>query len=1440
MADIVYTVNQDSPESILGFEQYSEQDKALVSSFQVNSVFDPSKNYSELHILSLSDELLESTYDYTGFKQLGNAQSAGQEGASVVTIDPIEDSKLFGYVNGGVKLLYHFLDDLYTQDRSVVDFYIQDISPDRKEVSLATKTITSEDLVTLTNTIKENLQSQSYFTGFRLNFKSNDLFIATNIDTLDSPTGKVVVVKLYEPLPTTYAIKSILNIVDIVSDSVAYEVDSEYIIPPTVAPTLRSPNFNIEITDNSVIPTSYLNYDELLSYPINNSNSQIFSAINELGAEISVDYSQFSNFVHFSSAQERLLNFKYKIDLINTYSASLSSISAATTGLQGISGSKYYYQDLLTGVVSNFDHYERFLYYESGSNSWPKSNNTTPYINKQSSSPEAITWYTGQITNAIQYDQTNYSSLVYSIPTFLRDDANNENYLTFVYMVGQHFDNLWLYSKAVTDKYDADNRVDHGISKDLVGEALRNFGVKLYTSNKSVEDLFTTFIGQAYQSGSEKINHYITGSLTGSNTPIQPTSYDNYQKEVQKRIYHNLPLLLKSKGTERGLRALINCLGIQGDLLDIKYYGGRNTTERPFFGDYQPYTSSLNKIRLDNTGSIVTGSTLSSNTSIIKRDGKYTDDLHVLEVGFSHVDNIDTYIRANITASFDIDDYIGDPQGQYEHTYSDLNAIARTTLSGSLGTSGSYDLRDYVRLIKFYDNTIFKMVKDFIPARTLADTGIIIKPNLLNRSKTRAIIASGSRPEYTGSIDTSFTQGGNAGIFKGIENGVEVEYNTAYDDKISTPTGPVEVSTFHGQQQPRFNGEFQGSGLTVTNGNLTSNNTYLLDTNASHYYDITFVTSSGEVCLLNPISNIQYITSATTQYYLSNFFTQAGQCLFELTSPTTQPITFPIAFGDITPPLQQYDTVTIHATNPNYTGIGTCEDVVTFTYGVCNLSKKVTAPNTVIKYQPGGSAEDTYNIESWFDYGPADNATLQYTASWNDGTQYTVGIVRGAGVGQSQQYTFTQAADLNITITVKDPRLGEQCNLSTSVLINLTGLSALPTGSLHGNEFNYTKDQATPSIDQSIDTPPTDPEASGGLTGAGNVVINPEIPYECIRSNSYIGPRGTPYQYIDTAGGTFTKYRTLGVPGYFAPLNDPGHTVGIGPRTRYTAYKLTCNNANERTTANWRGNWHIQVVDGFDTVSPYNIDDAHTQWLGLDTSLSSIGSFLKAGEKQYTQPVLGTTEDGPYYPFYDTPLPSIDNPTPLNTSQAPFALTFPTQEDSVCLCYTPTFGPQECNVVEYKTYLLDRAYIVRAFDVDSPNIFVQTTVYGKAGRLAKIQDGETLPLEGASQYTVPGTLGVQSLTAKFIDLWLLAGWDYSQGHPTLLDYGQQDIYHEPPDTTSYPTPNTPGTSVGPWIKVPVRYFYNPDSSTAFPNFPSEKAAIQYVIGQDWENPPGFI
>lgn len=1012
MADIIYTVNQDIPENIVGFEQYSQQDKDLVNSFQVNSVFDTTTNYIELHILSLSDELLESDYDYTRHTQLGNAQSAGQTGASVLTVDPILDAKSYGYENGGVKLLYHFLNDLYTRGKDTREFFIQSISSDRLEIALDTLTLAPEELDSYTSEIKNKVAGLSYFTGYRLNFKNNDLVISTNIDIIELEGRRVVVAKLYEPLPTIYDIKSTLNIVEEVSDSAAYEVDSEITLQQDTIPTLRSANFNIDIADESVVPTQYFNYTELLSYPVSNANNQIFSAVNEKSIDINVDYSTFSDFVHFSSAQERLLNFKYKLDLVNNYYNNLNAISGSTTGLQGVSGSIKYYEGLITGIVGNFDHYERFLYYESGSTSWPKSNTTKPYTNQESTTSEAATWYADQIAEAIYFDQTNYSSLVYSIPAYLRDDVNNENYLTFVYMVGQHFDNLWLYSKAVTDKYDADNRPNFGISKDLVAEALKNFGVKLYTSNKSVEDLFTTFIGQAYQSGSELINNYITGSLTGSNTPIQPTAYSDYQKEVQKRIYHNLPLLLKAKGTERGVRALINCFGISSDILNIRLYGGSNQQILPLFGDQQYLTSSLDKIRIDHTGSLVAGSTLSGLTSIIKRDQKYTDDLHNIEVGFSPTDNINKYIVNNSTGSFSLDDYLGDARNLTSDKYSGLYEQATSIL----GTLDKYDLQDYVRLIKFFDNTVFKMIKDFIPARAVATTGIIIKPNLLNVSKAKSVIASATQPEYSGSINTAFISGSDGGVYKLSTE----EFSTAWSGSIQTPFG-LALRLDHTQEEPKFNGELSGSLVPVSNGELNVDNTLKIQTptpleKVVHFY----LNAPTDTCSLKSTLTPFYITEDSyleypieldlvSAYYTGITYTTKPTSLQTLINTNSGLVNFPGGTND------NYITYEVTASKPALSG---CISSASYIVQYRDLEVDPTISHPTVQIS------SIYDVASWFIVG-RNTATKFYEGTPSLSTLIT----------SPESYKIINSIGSTITITAQDDALLVPLTKSTSAIV---------------------------------------------------------------------------------------------------------------------------------------------------------------------------------------------------------------------------------------------------------------------------------------------------------------------------------------------------------------------------------------------------------------------
>lgn len=824
MASIEYRISQINPSDIVQGKTISQEDLGIANPFQINTRFKPLDDTVELHIYGLDGELLDSNQDFRQASFLQNSELAKGGQASEITLNPSLDAQRLGYSNGDVVTLYNFVDDLFSDDKTSVEFFIEEISPDRTEVRLLTVQLTDEQIQARVNQIKADLESTSYFSDFRLNFRQNQLIIGIGIDTQQYNQGASVIVKLYEPLPAQYRVKTKLSIQEVVSDTVAYTIETQVTEDEIQLPRLKGPNFNIELDDTPANPSQYFNYEELFSYPLNNTYREVTSLLQEKGMELSIDYSDFENFIHFSSIEERIRNFQYKLNLIETYQTNIDLINNANNTEGGITGSRAQYKSLINNILENFDHYDRYLYYESSSFAWPKTNSIRPYTNATGATTGS--YITRQLISASLFDNKNPHLLVNSIPSYLREDLNNDRYLLLVNMLAQHFDNLWIYSKAVTDKYDGDNRLNRGIPRELVEDALKNFGIKLYSSNRATEDIFKYFTGELYNTGSEDIETFVTYS----NNPI---SEELYKDEVYKRLYHNLPLLLKAKGTERGLRALFNSFGIPTIYssgshpgLQIKLAGGVNTLNISdnYFGPATLYTSSLDKIRLDNTGSIVTGSTLSINTSIVQRDNKFTDDLHTVEVGYSPSYYVNDFISSSLSGqNFNIDQLIGDPREFNSHKYSNLMISASQVLQNN----ERYDLKDFTRLLKFYDNVIFKMIKDFVPARDSISQGIIIKPHLLERSKIKQVEASTQQGEFlsnlevTGSIETGFTEGQDGGVYK-VGN---TSATTSYVEIVQTPDGPAPYD-YHNYEMAKIDGELSGSTKTITNGELNGQNPY--------------------------------------------------------------------------------------------------------------------------------------------------------------------------------------------------------------------------------------------------------------------------------------------------------------------------------------------------------------------------------------------------------------------------------------------------------------------------------------------------------------------------------------------------------------------------------------------------------------------------------------
>jgi hypothetical protein len=399
-----------------------------------------------------------------------------------------------------------------------------------------------------------------------------------------------LLINLYESLPPRFRLKDVLWVVTQTADPLAFNIQfqPEVIVPIITNPTLKSPNFDLPIKNRTNNSTNYINYEQLLNTSLVSSYDQILSYLEDKSVSVGIDYTDFSNFVHFSSAESRVKNFFYKVQLIEQYSASLEIVNAANTA---ITSSTVILQEKISNVIKNFDGFEYYLYYTSGSNAYPKKDTPPPYTLYPTEDNISQTWYSSSIKSAFIYDATNKDYLINTIPSYLSDDPQNEPYKVFIDMIGQYYDNIWIYYKDVSNRYSGDNRLEYGISKDLVADAIKSFGLKIYQNNFSVSDLFDAFTG--FNPGSitrttnptpsppdtEQVQFYLTASQESYYTPI-----DDVNKEMYKRIYHNLPYLLKSKGTVAGLQNIISMFGITSSILTIKEFGGEWNSTKPVTG----------------------------------------------------------------------------------------------------------------------------------------------------------------------------------------------------------------------------------------------------------------------------------------------------------------------------------------------------------------------------------------------------------------------------------------------------------------------------------------------------------------------------------------------------------------------------------------------------------------------------------------------------------------------------------------------------------------------------------------------------------------------------------------------------------------------------------------------------------------------------------------
>lgn len=557
---------QDVPSIELGGQTYTVSDNSLIASFNTDITFNSETDYIEYYIYNANKDLIDSVEYLRTFAIYGEDLS----------INPEQDLESRAYLEGKYYTVYNFLRPLLSS--SIAEpYYISEISTDRTELRLASTSILGGDIVDSATALKLAIESAPFQKDFSLNFGQNNLVIANNVLLDDSnPDSITVLIKLYEPLPEQFGIQSQCWAVEKIAESKAFLVD--IIVSYTQEDTtikIKGPNVNLQQNTEVNKSGEYQNTALLKTTTNNNLKYQLNSILAETGVELNIDYSDYNNFVFFSNAQSRLENFYYKLGLIEEYTVSASYGTGNTNYYN--SQSIDYWNTKIDEVITNFDGYEYYLYFESGSTTWPKSNSTPPFVNVPTTSSVGLNWISGQSTIAETYDENNKDALISTIPLYIKEDPDNANFELFVEMVGQHFDSIWTYSQAVTEKYNSDNRVESGLSKDLIGTALKDFGIKLYQNNFTSDNLYNTYLGYTPSgsllpyTGQELITTYVTASATGSLIPT-----DNLSSEIYKRLYHNLPYLLKKKGTVEGLNTLITTFGIPDTILRVYEYGGKD------------------------------------------------------------------------------------------------------------------------------------------------------------------------------------------------------------------------------------------------------------------------------------------------------------------------------------------------------------------------------------------------------------------------------------------------------------------------------------------------------------------------------------------------------------------------------------------------------------------------------------------------------------------------------------------------------------------------------------------------------------------------------------------------------------------------------------------------------------------------------------------------
>ena len=435
-----------------------------------------------------------------------------------------------------------------------------------------------------------------------------------------TPDRGSLILKLYEPLPLIYDVNQLVWIskpqANPIIETVTLKSEIEDFCPP-----LKGPNFNLGV-DRSI---GFRVFDDLVASGSFTSNDIVNKYLESNGidtSKLNITYASgsnylFNNFVNFSSAEERVNNFFYKVELIENYKEKYTALIADTftnpyidlqsnllaeytnansdpflTTYSSQNGANLITEDTIFDliqweinqpkglaqldeakkvlekanvIIRAFDGFEKWLYNDlvySNTLSYPKQiyvnpiNGLNTFVLKPTTDNDVISWYENLQTLAAEFDKYNPNYLVNNIPEFVVNDYDNNDFITFLDMIGQHFDIIWSYVNGLKRLKVTEEQQVKGATNNLIYYLLESMG---WDGKRA----FDSSLLWEYAFGTDREGFQKYG---------MPLADANNQ--VWRRILNNLPYLLKHKGTGRAMKAVMACYGVPQSMLTIMEFGG--------------------------------------------------------------------------------------------------------------------------------------------------------------------------------------------------------------------------------------------------------------------------------------------------------------------------------------------------------------------------------------------------------------------------------------------------------------------------------------------------------------------------------------------------------------------------------------------------------------------------------------------------------------------------------------------------------------------------------------------------------------------------------------------------------------------------------------------------------------------------------------------------